>query len=174
MTLLTTIILVISIVLSIITIGYYFFRMKLWKSLTIFVLGVWIIIILFYLVFDFPNVEDEMISKGKEKLEWPFLIVLYFFIILGMFSQYMYKYLSGSRKKHNKFDFGLFLAPLFVSPIVVMPLYSAFLNSEVVFYPFSQQSLMIYIVAFENGFFWESIISNRKKNINSKKGEPKN
>jgi hypothetical protein len=58
-----------------------------------------------------------------------------------------------------------FLMPIFASPIVFIPLLT--LTSEVAMGgAFTRPKLMVYLVAFQNGFFWKSFFEQRKAEAN--------
>jgi hypothetical protein len=64
-----------------------------------------------------------------------------------------------------KFDFGMFVAPVFASPIVFIPLLAALQNTPAITgtQGFSAVNLMVFFVAFENGFFWKEYFDHRRK-----------
>ena len=128
--------------------------------------GLWIFIVfvLIYLkAFPFTN-YDGISYKGVLKEDLFFVILLYLAMLFGMFASYIYNYLIKTRKR--KFDMGYLFAPVFISPIVFLPLYAAFLESGYSFDNLDSAGIMIFFVAFENGFFWKEFFDNK---INNKK-----
>jgi hypothetical protein len=55
-----------------------------------------------------------------------------------------------------------FVAPILVSPIVFIPLFTMFADIDFAG-PFTSAKFMIYLVAFQNGFFWRSFFEERMK-----------
>jgi hypothetical protein len=84
-------------------------------------------------------------------------------MLLGMLSQYIYTRLEQPKDLRKKFDLGLFLAPIFTSPIIFIPLLSAMQNAEVDLQNLTTPKIMIFLVAFENGFFWKELFDHRRK-----------
>lgn len=72
-----------------------------------------------------------LIPKGNGSDEIYFVIVLYLFIVAGMSASHCYSRFSTPKKKRESFDLGLFIAPVFASPLVVLPLLAAFQNADV-------------------------------------------
>jgi hypothetical protein len=89
------------------------------------------------------------------------ILALYGAMLLGMLSHYMYFRWSRPRSRRGTLDLGNLLAPVFVSPIVFLPLASVFQSSA----PATADAarLMLFLVAFENGFFWREFFENRQK-----------
>jgi hypothetical protein len=77
------------------------------------------------------------------------IVGLYIAMILGMPAHYLYNRLSQPLARRPSFDLGVFIAPIFLSPMVFIPLFETLKAAE-----FKRQaSLMSLLVAFENGFF---------------------
>jgi hypothetical protein len=70
---------------------------------------------------------------------------------------------AGPRPNRQPFDLGTFLAPMLVSPIVFIPLLSAFQSIDVDLANLATPKLMIFLVTFENGFFWKAFFDNRRR-----------
>lgn len=98
-------------------------------------------------------------ARGEEDLQRPLVMALYVMMIMGMLAHYAYERFQSSRGRRRKFGIGVFLAPVFVSPIVFLPLASIFQTTEPV--QASASRLMLFLVAFENGFFWREFFENR-------------
>lgn len=165
MSLLVTIILSLAIISLILFTCYYNFKAKNWKKGSFIALFIILFICLLYWKFNFPFPAEKLVSKGEEKPEAPLLISLFVCITLGMFSQHLYRYFSILQEKRSGFDIGFFIAPLFLSPIVVLPLFAALENANIDIYHFNQQTCMIFLIAFENGFFWKAFINQHEKKI---------
>lgn len=93
-----------------------------------------------------------------------FVIVLYVCMVLGMLAQYVHTRLEQPKRKRKKFDFGVFIAPVLASPIVFIPLLAALQNAVVdELKNLTAAKLMIFFVAFENGFFWKEYFDYRRQ-----------
>jgi hypothetical protein len=90
---------------------------------------------------------------------WPMYLLAYVAMLCGMLSQYLYDWLSKSASDRTRFDWRNFVAPVLVSPIIFVPLFGT-LNSEEAA---EKANLMIFLVAFENGFFFKSYFDQRAK-----------
>jgi hypothetical protein len=101
--------------------------------------------------------------KGDQPHQWAFVVVLYGWMILGMMSNYLFNRFVNPKPNRTPFDVGNFLAPILISPIVFIPLLAAFQNAEVDLSILTPPKLMIFLVAFENGFVWKQIFENRLK-----------
>lgn len=104
-----------------------------------------------------------MLGKGSQANETGFVIVLYLSMLAGMACHYFYGLFLLPQRKRSKFDLGAFLAPVFASPIVFIPLLGAFQNTEVDLTQLTLPKFMVFFVAFENGFFWKEVVDNRRK-----------
>jgi hypothetical protein len=96
---------------------------------------------------------DETVSIG----------LCYVSMLLGMVAQYFY---AQAERGGRRFRFNLmtFLMPIFASPIVFIPLLT--LTSELGGGgAFTRAKLMVYLVAFQNGFFWRTFFEQRQKEI---------
>jgi hypothetical protein len=81
--------------------------------------------------------------------------------VLGMISEYFYRQVERGRRRF-RFDVVSFVAPILVSPIVFIPLFTMFADIDFAG-PFTKAKFMIYLVAFQNGFFWRSFFEERMK-----------
>ena len=89
-----------------------------------------------------------------------FIIVLYLFMVLGMFASYAYRHFSREKAERKQWDFGLFIAPVFVSPIIFIPLLTAFQQADN-----DSPRMMIFLVAFQNGFLWKEYFDQKRKKV---------
>lgn len=88
------------------------------------------------------------------------IVLCYLAMVLGMAAQYFFAQAERGNKTFE-FDWLTFLMPIFASPIVFIPLLT--LTSEVAIGgAFTRAKLMVYLVAFQNGFFWKSYFEKRK------------
>jgi hypothetical protein len=107
--------------------------------------------------------SQQVISKGVGRHDLPLVILLYVFMLLGMMAQYLYTRFEQPKRLRKKFDLGLFAAPVFASPIVFIPLLAALQNADVDIENLDRVKVMVFLVAFENGFFWKEYCDHRRK-----------
>lgn len=91
------------------------------------------------------------------------MIICYAAMLLGMTAEYGYSIAERrARGETAAFDTLTFLLPVFASPIVFIPLLT--LTSELgTGGAFSRARLMVYLVAFQNGFFWKQLFEQRRQ-----------
>ena len=116
----------------------------------------------YYLVFQHGV---SVSSKGAQPHELSFIIILYLFMLLGIVCHYFYGLLMNPKGKRPPFDLGVLLAPVFASPIIFVPLLGAFQNAEIDLAKLTTPKLMVFLVAFENGFFWKEVVENHRKRM---------
>jgi hypothetical protein len=90
------------------------------------------------------------------------LIISYVAMVLGMTAHTLYAEIEKSKKK-LKFRWVAFLMPILASPIVFIPLVSIAGEVPAVGGAFTQAKVMVYLVAFQNGFFWKHFFDQRLK-----------
>ena len=88
-------------------------------------------------------------------------------MVAGMFAQYLFRYFERPVRYRQKWDWGCFIAPVFASPIVFIPLAAAFQNVDIdLTNPrLKLPQLMVFLVAFENGFFWKEYFDRKRKEV---------
>jgi hypothetical protein len=112
---------------------------------------------IFPLAFPDPDIE----FKGPATQETVAVGFCYFSMLLGMAAQYCYKQVERGDTKFT-FEPMEFLMPIFASPIVFIPLLT--LTTDIALSgPFTKSKLMVYLVAFQNGFFWKSFFEERRQ-----------
>jgi hypothetical protein len=141
-----------------------------WKdrNLTRLVLRLLLLIgVLFALhgIFGFPKAllrpEDATFSKGSEgaAADWPLYLIAYLSMLAGMLCQFLYTRFSREAAQRSPFDWGSFIAPVFVSPIIFVPLCSTLGVGEHA----EAGRYMIFLIAFENGFFFKGYFDQRSQ-----------
>jgi hypothetical protein len=136
---------------------YWFF---LYRRLVAFTMQISIAILatlFLHRYFDFPTIQ---INKAPWNWNWEDslpIIGLYIAMVLGMLAQYLYAHFNEAAPNRTRFDIGVFLAPIFISPIIFVPLFEAFKSSHVQ----DQGLIMVFFIAFENGFFFKSYLDRR-------------
>ena len=119
--------------------------------------------IAFLLIYIFFIAPKQATGRGDSSQDLYFVIVLYLFMLLGMLAQYIYARLEQPKAMRPKFDLGLFLAPIFTSPIIFIPLLSAMQNANIDLQNLTTPRIMVFLVAFENGFFWKELFDHRRQ-----------
>jgi hypothetical protein len=109
-------------------------------------------------ILAFPDTTIE--TKGTIQ-EGVAVALCYLSMLLGMIAQYFYK---QAERGDKTFSFAPleFMMPIFASPIVFIPLLT--ITEEMALSgAFTKAKLMVYLVAFQNGFFWKSFFDQRQK-----------
>jgi hypothetical protein len=104
--------------------------------------------------------EAKITPCGGEA-EGTLIFWLYLSMLAGMLAHYGYVSLERPRGRRRKFDLGVFLAPIFVSPIVFLPLASVLEATDPI--QANASRLVLFLVSFENGFFWREFFDNRSR-----------
>ncbi|MCH8955994.1 hypothetical protein IIA28_11865 [candidate division KSB1 bacterium] len=113
----------------------------------------------------FGFLTPELVAKGDNN-EVIFIIVLYLLMVLGMLASYAFQHFSKEKMERKEWDIGLFLAPVFVSPVIFIPLLTAFQQAAA-----TQQAggdsprMMMFLVAFQNGFLWKEYFDHKRKKV---------
>lgn len=128
------------------------------------ILGVWFLLPFFTLRLPFRG----GVPRGESEDELWLLAALYVSLLAGMLALHFYNRFSLPKRRRPKFDLGLFLAPIFASPIVFIPLYAMIQAVGVDLYHEHGARIMLFLVAFENGFFWKLIFDQRQQVITNR------
>jgi peptidoglycan biosynthesis protein MviN/MurJ (putative lipid II flippase) len=114
--------------------------------------------------FGFPF-EPHITGKGGSDLVLAGALGIC--MIVGMLAQYLYRHFERQERNRTKWDWGCFIAPIFASPIIFIPLAAAFQNADIDLakQPMTLPRLMIFLVAFENGFFWKEYFDRKRKEV---------
>ena len=112
--------------------------------------------------FGFPIVAPVVGKSGNDLLLAGAMAIS---MVVGMFAQYLYRYFERPERYRAKWDWGCFIASIFASPIIFIPLAAAFQNADVDLTNarMTLPRLMIFLVAFENGFFWKEYFDHKRK-----------
>jgi hypothetical protein len=115
---------------------------------------------LLHFAFGFPSFPVE-VAKGETNPDvGPLVLALFVFMVLGMGAEYLYHYLD-SKPGETKFDWRSFVKPFLVSPLVFVPLAASLQNAKVDLSTFNIPLLMLFLVAFENGFLWRGYFTRK-------------
>ena len=91
------------------------------------------------------------------------VVLCYLAMLLGMVAQYGYA--QGERRQRRfRFELVSFMMPIFASPIIFIPLLSLTADLSLGG-AFTQSKLMVYLVAFQNGFFWKSFFEQQRQRV---------
>ena len=86
---------------------------------------------------------------------------MYVCMLAGMAAEYLYHYFDASPSQPRKFELGTFVKPFLVSPLIFMPLAASLQGANQDFSNFDAPRLMVFLVAFENGFLWRGYFSRK-------------
>lgn len=115
-----------------------------------------ILLYLFFYTLKTPVTEQKY-------AEVYFIVILYIFVLLGMATHYVYDRLEQPNMR-KKFNFEAFIAPVFVSPIVFLPLLGVIQSLVGELQNLTTNTkIMLFLVAFENGYFWKVIFDQTKR-----------
>jgi hypothetical protein len=140
-------------------------RIGTWRPLLFAIIGLGVFTLFLNRLFGFPTTTVS--SMGFEDVAlWT---ALYLCMLAGMFAQYAYRHFDRAKRKRLKWDWGLFLAPAFASPLVFIPLATSYSSLGLDFSGPNAAKFMIYLVAFQNGFFWKEYFDLKRREA---AGEP--
>ena len=144
--------LVVSLVLLVLELAYRAFTRRgglLPRALIVLAAG-WVVYAVAPRAVQTRGTSDEIVA----------IVICYLSMVFGMMAEYGYAQAERGNKK-LEFELMSFLMPIFASPIVFIPLLT--LTSEVAMGgAFTRPKLMVYLVAFQNGFFWKSFFEQRR------------
>lgn len=101
------------------------------------------------------------------------IVLCYGAMLLGMAAEYGYSTAERASRGEAipRFDKLTFLMPIFASPIIFIPLLT--LTAELgAGGAFTRARLMVYLVAFQNGFFWKQLFEQRRQAVTTGQREP--
>ncbi|HKW02116.1 MAG TPA: hypothetical protein VJN96_20000 [Vicinamibacterales bacterium] len=141
-----------------------FARSRSWLDLLLGLAGLVAYVVLLNRLFGFPQPSAAIAKAGDSDRFLPLTAAMFTTMILGMAAEYLYQFLDTPRRK-RRFDLGSLLKPMIVSPLVFMPLASSlqtsFDHANVDFVGLDGPRLMVFLVAFENGFLWRGYFSRK-------------
>jgi hypothetical protein len=135
-------------------------RSRAWNSLGLELFGTALVALLLNRLFGFPFASHTAAKGTSDELVMS--LALFICMVLGMLSQHLYDRFGRSKANRSPWDWGTLLAPIFVSPIVYIPLLASFESSGLNLSNFTSARLMIFLVAFQNGFFWKDFFDRKK------------
>ena len=131
-----------------------------WRVLVALAIGIAAFILFLNRLFGFPQTSVTAMGLQEDLTLWA---ALYVCMILGMFAQYAYRRFDRPQRNRPKWDWGLFIAPVFASPIVFMPLATSCISAGLDLRSLTAARFMIFFVAFQNGFFWKEFFDLKRK-----------
>jgi hypothetical protein len=141
-------------------------RTHQWRGFSLELVGLVALTILLNRVFGYPW-PSAVEAKGPGD-EWIVAIALFLCMVLGMFCQYVYRRFERPQGRRPKWDWGLFVAPVFASPIVFIPLLASLGGANISSGSLTSARLMIFLVAFQNGFFWKEFFDRKQREKEAK------
>jgi drug/metabolite transporter (DMT)-like permease len=107
--------------------------------------------------FAFP---DSIETKGSVD-ETAAIVFCYLAMVSGMIAEYFYTQAEHGARRLT-FEPMTFLMPIFASPIVFIPLLTI-MSDIAIGGAFTRAKMMVYLVAFQNGFFWKGFFEQRRE-----------
>ena len=136
------------------------YRSPDWLKLILHLIALALYLLLLRLLFGFPALDTEY-SKGANDGFLALALAMYVCMLAGMAAEYVYHYFDAPRSKSRKFEIGTFVKPFLVSPLVFMPLAGSLQSANLDLSHFDAPRLMVFLVAFENGFLWRGYFSRK-------------
>jgi hypothetical protein len=137
------------------------YRSPKWSTLALNLLGLVLYVLLLRMLFGFPNFEAPQ-SKGPQDNRFLALaLAMYLCMLAGMAAEYLYHYFDAPASQPRKFEMGTFIKPFLVSPLVFMPLAASLQTGNQDLSTLDAPRLMVFLVAFENGFLWRGYFSRK-------------
>lgn len=150
-------ILVFSFIAVLAGLTYHYLKNRNWKAWVFSVIIVGICAFLLNRFFGFPQ-PIETYGPTEETIA---LVIAYLSMLIGMVAQYLYHQAKNGQRRF-KFRLLPFLMPILVSPIVFIPLLSTFQEMGFEGGAVTKSTIMLYFVAFQNGFFWREIFERQQ------------
>ena len=119
--------------------------------------------LLLRMVFGFPTSRVTVVKSASSDLAVG--IALFLFMVCGMLAQFLFDRFSAPQRERKQFDWGPFLAPVFASPVVFIPLLAAFQNADIDLTHLNTARFMVFLVAFQNGFFWREVFDKQRERL---------
>jgi len=134
-----------------------------WRNLAFACIAVAAFSIFLHELFGFPT-QSKAVAKGGGS-DLPVAVALFICMLLGMAAQFLYSHFVVPASERKPFDFGLFIAPIFASPVVFIPLLAAFQNNDIDLTTLTIPRMMVFLVAFQNGFFWKDFFDRQRREL---------
>jgi hypothetical protein len=105
-----------------------------------------------YIYFSIPKVTEK--GDIGEIISWSD-VVMYLMMLAGMLAKYFWDVIE--QKKRFKIDGLQLIKPMLVSPIIFIGIVTLTVDTNL--------SLLHFLLSFQNGFFWQTILYKQKGNI---------
>lgn len=135
-----------------------------WRMFTALAIAIATLVLFLNRLFGYP--ETRVVAMGLQE-DLALWTALYICMLLGMFAQYCYRHFERPKRNRTRWDWGLFVAPVFASPIVFIPLAESFVSAGLDLRTLTTAKFMIFLVAFQNGFFWKEFFDLKRKEMAS-------
>ena len=111
-----------------------------------------VLFLFLFVIFNYMDFPERIEYKGGTS-EVSLIIFLYVAVLAGMVAQYFY------HRKNKKISFEIwnFIKPFLVSPMVFLPVLQVLQRSDFSGVNNTLSFITLFIIAFQNGFFWRSI-----------------
>ncbi len=113
------------------------------------------LIVILIITTDFPSPSTRIPFGGVSPTAS--IGIMFICVVLGVAARYYYELRDG-----QKFSWRALLKPLFISPIVLLPLIGSVQGTSNLE---SIQLISFGILAFQNGFFWKVVFERAKKTL---------
>lgn len=94
--------------------------------------------------------QEEYFTRPKKKNTWQWGVMLFVAMVAGILARYYWELLGQGRIIGDTNSIDL-LRPLLVSPLVFFPIWAYAVRMP--------QGLIPVLVAFQNGFFWQTVFN---------------
>jgi hypothetical protein len=119
--------------------------------------------LLLRVLFGFPTPRVPVAKSASSDLA--VAIALFLSMVCGMLAQFLFDHFSPPQRERKRFEWGLFLRPVFASPVVFLPLLAAFQNADIDLTHLTSARFMVFLVAFQNGFFWKEVFDKLRERM---------
>jgi hypothetical protein len=140
-----------------------------WRAFALELAAIVAFAVFLNLLLGFPFSPSRVAAKGKPEDDFVLAGALFICMLLGMMSQFLYRRFERPQGLRPTWDWGMFVAPVFASPIVFIPLLAAFQNANIDLKDLTAPRLMIFFVAYQNGFFWKEFFDRKQREEGRKK-----
>jgi hypothetical protein len=140
-------------------------RSREWPAFSIGLVALGAFVLFLNYWFGFPFRPAVVTKGGRDGRDMILAGALGICMVAGMLAQFVYRHFEREKRYRKQWDWGLFIAPIFASPIVFIPLAASFQNVDIDLTGerMTLPRLMIFFVAFENGFFWKEYFDHKRK-----------
>jgi hypothetical protein len=135
-----------------------------WRMLIALAIAIAAFVLFLNRQFGYPGTRIVAMGPREDLALW---MALYLCMLVGMFAQYSYRHFDRPRRNRARWDWGLFLAPVFASPLVFIPLATSFSSAGLDLKSLTAAKFMIFLVAFQNGFFWKEFFDMKRKEVSN-------